>query len=131
MGFDLRRKDDGMSISIFTWIRACALAIEGGWEQLGTLPPAHWQDEEEAWPGTYDSNDGQQVTAEDALAMAAALQAMLPSLDPQKAFDRDSDDPALLWGTRVDAISYFSDPGKRKILELLINFLKGGAFVLD
>ena len=128
MGYDLCRKEDSISVSQFTWIRAYALAIEGGWEPDGTLAPAHWQRKFGSWPGTYDSNDGQRVSAGDASKMAAALESMLPALDPRKAYDRESSDPTLLWGTRVDSISYFSDPEKGKILELLIIFLKDGEF---
>ena len=131
MGYDLRRKGDVISVSQFTWIRAYALAIEAGWEPAGTLPPAHWQKKYGPWAGVYDSNDGQRVAAGDAVKMAAALESMLPALDPRKAYDRESSDPTLLWGTRVDTISYFSDPGKRKILELLIKFIRGGEFEIN
>lgn len=131
MGYDLCRKEHSISISQFTWIRAYAFAIEGGWEPEGTLPPAHWQKKFGTWLGTYDSNDGQRVAAGDARSMAAALEVMLLALDPRKAYDRESSDPTLLWGTRVDSISYFSDPTKGKILEALIKFLKGGEFEIN
>lgn len=131
MGYDLVRKEGSISVSQFTWIRAYALAIETGWEPEGTLPPAHWQKKYGDWPGTYDSNDGQLVTADDARSMAAALEASLSALDPRQAYDRDSKDPTLLWGTRVNSVSYFSDPGKRRVLEALIEFLKGGEFEID
>jgi len=131
MGYDLCRKEDSISVSLFTWIRAYALAIEGRWEPDGTLAPAHWQRKFGSWPGTYDSNDGQRVSAGDASKMAAALESMLPALDPNKAYDRDNSDPTLLWGTLVGTIPYFSDPGKREILEALIKFLKGGEFEIN
>ena len=131
MGYDLCRKEDAISVSQFTWIRAYALAIEGGWEPDGTLPPAHWQKKFGSWSGAYDSNDGQRVTSGDARNMAVGLEKMLSALDLTKAYDRENNDPTLLWGTRVDPISYFSDPAKRKILEALIKFIKGGEFEIN
>lgn len=84
------------------WYGLLGLAQANGWQPRGTLAPA-WVDEngkgidttrplqeavvmysayqtprapisaDDEWPGTYDSNDGQCVTAEDAAALAAAL----------------------------------------------------------
>ncbi len=131
MGYDLIRKGDSVSVSQFTWIRAYALAIEGGWEPEGTLPPSRWQKQYGKWTGTYDSNDGQRVTTGDAINMANALEKMLPALNPSKAYDRETNDPTLLWGTRVEPIPYFSDSAKRKILETLIKFIRGGEFEIN
>ena len=125
MGMDLRRGDDVISISIFSWARAYAFAIEGGWDPLGTLPPEHLTEEEKAnWPGTYDSNEDQIITAEDALLMAFALEKMLQTLEETvETVDRGSS----LWGGYDQPRDYFAPEGKRKLLEALIRFLKGGA----
>lgn len=125
MAFDLRRGEDGISVSVFTWARAYAFAIEGGWNPQGTLPPKHLSENEKAeWSGTYDSTDNQIMTAEDALAMAIALEKMLKTLgDPGAKAERG---PAL-WGGYDQPRDYFSPEGKRKMLEALILFLKGGA----
>lgn len=131
MGYDLRRSREAISLSQFTWIRAYALAIEGGWEPEGTYPPKHWENKYGAWSKVYYGNDGQRVSARDAANMAAALELMLPALNPNKAYRESPDDPALLFGTRVDAVSYFSAPGKRKLLDLLIAFLKEGEFEIQ
>jgi hypothetical protein len=125
MGMDLRRGEDGISVSVFSWARAYAFAIEGGWNPQGTLPPEHLAEEEKAnWPGTYDTNDNQIITAEDALAMAIALEKMLNTLgEPEEIAERG---PAL-WGGYDQPRDYFTPKGKRMLLKALIHFLKGGA----
>jgi hypothetical protein len=59
------------------------LAKLGGWEPAATRP-CHWEDEDPCtcgeWDGGYHTNDGQLVTAGDALALAEALEQMLPFL---------------------------------------------------
>ncbi len=128
MGFDLRRGHDGISISVFTWPRAYALAIEGGWEPQGTLPPSHLgKEEKELWEGNYDSNDGQIITCADAQAMAGALSEMLarlgpPSSDPGSQSGRGT----ALWGGYDQPQDYFKPEGKRKVLQALIDFLNAG-----
>ena len=57
------------------------LAGRYGWQEAGTLRPDILP-ESESWSGTYDSNDGQWVSDEDAEALARALQAALA--DPQR-----------------------------------------------
>lgn len=130
MNLDLRRGDSCFSVSMFTWVRAYDLAIEGGWEPQGTLPPANYFDEEE-WPGVYDCNDGQIIEAEDAYEMADALEDMLSELkerpsESQTEIDQQ-EDPFALKGSRISAPDYFSIESKRKILKSLIGFLRGGA----
>jgi hypothetical protein len=128
MGFDLRRADDVLSLGFHTWTRAYAFAIEGGWEPKGTLPAKRFsQDVRAAWQGWYDSNDGQIITADDASNMAAALEKMvvtLPVLVPKEStpFDESS-----LAGGRIDPRAYFTLDDKRRVLQSLIHFLRGGA----
>jgi len=129
MGIDLRREKDGISISVFTWARAYALAIEGGWEPRGTLPPKHLPEaEKKAWPGAYDSNDCQIITDEDARAMADALEKMLASLGPPVVGSEAQPDGGVsLWGGYDQPQDYFNPENKRRVLKALINFLRGGA----
>jgi hypothetical protein len=49
-----------------------AAALVGSWRPAGTEAPANW-DPETPWPGSYDTTEGQLVTAADALALAEAL----------------------------------------------------------
>jgi hypothetical protein len=128
MGFDLHRGDDFLSIGLHTWTRAYAFAIEGGWEPKGTLPPKRLSKmERAAWQGTYDSNDGQFIAADDASNMAAALEKMVSALPPPVAADPAPFDASSLAGGKVEPRAYFTVENKRKILELLIKFLRGGA----
>lgn len=129
MGFDLRRGDDVFSVSKWTWTRAYAFAIEGGWAPKGTLPAKRFSKQQrKEWQGWYDSNDGQIISAEDASNMSMALERMMATLPPPTA----TADPVLfdapsLAGGQVDPRTYFSLENKREILSLMIKFLRGGA----
>jgi len=83
MSFDLRNeKGDSFGFSNSGWGFYLNLAEEYGWRAAGTLPPEDMA-EPESWPKTYDSNDGQWVSAEDGQALAQALQSALG--DPRRA----------------------------------------------
>lgn len=129
MGIDLRRKKDGISVSVFTWARAYALATEGGWEPRGTLPPKHLsRAAKEKWEGAYDSNDGQIIRDEDARAMADALEKMLANLGPLPADNgAQPEGDTHLFGGYDQPQDYFNPESKRKVLQALIRFLHGGA----
>lgn len=63
-----------------SWRKVVDLGIVYGWEPKGTenIPDGTDNYEvEEGWCGTYFSNDGQLVSAEDALALANALERAL------------------------------------------------------
>lgn len=57
------------------WEFYLALARKYGWKGRGTMPPVGVPSDE--WEGSYNSNDGQQVTADDAAGMASALERVL------------------------------------------------------
>jgi hypothetical protein len=83
MGYELV-SDSGAEtgFNLFSWAIARRLAEDFGWQPRGTLPPEGWDAEVEKigeWDGRYTSNDGQFVTAEDALALGASLEAALAS----------------------------------------------------
>lgn len=61
------------------WAKALELAISYGWQPMGTQPPSHldFSQLEADWHGIYLTNDGQSVKAEDALALARALEKSL------------------------------------------------------
>jgi len=53
-----------------------------GWRPMGTQPPSHldFYKLEADWHGTYLTNDGQTVKAEDALLLACALERSLEDI---------------------------------------------------
>ena len=61
------------------WVKALELARLYGWQSKGTLPPPHldFYELNADWHGTYLTNDGQVVKAEDAFLLAAALEKSL------------------------------------------------------
>lgn len=61
------------------WTKALELARLYGWRPMGTLPPSIYDFHklEADWSGTYLTNDGQTVKAEDARSLAAALEISL------------------------------------------------------
>lgn len=60
------------------WAYVLEIAEKFGWEPMGTLRPSEL-DSSESWEGEYGSSDGQRVTAEDAMALAKALEAAVAS----------------------------------------------------
>ena len=82
MSFDLHsERGDRFAFSRAGWGYYLNLADKYGWQAAGTLPPSGMPDPE-IWPKTYDSNDGQRVSQDDAEALAKALQAALD--DPRR-----------------------------------------------
>jgi hypothetical protein len=128
MTLDLRRDKEDISISLPTWARAYALAIEGGWEPLGTLPSKYLSEEDKkTWEGNYDSNDGQVITDEDARSMASALETMLGSLgEPVAESERQPGSAQFLARVDDEPADYFKTENKRRVLQALIEFLRGG-----
>jgi hypothetical protein len=83
MSFDLRNENgDSFRFSNSGWGFYLTLAEVHGWQMAGTLPPDGMPNPE-TWPKTYDSNDGQWVSAEDAESIARALQSALE--DPKRS----------------------------------------------
>jgi hypothetical protein len=64
------------------WAKALELAMSYGWRPMGTQPPSHldFYKLEADWHGTYLTNDGQTVKAEDALLLACALERSLEDI---------------------------------------------------
>ena len=121
MGYDLRRSAHGISVGVRTWACVCALAIEGGWEPEGTLPPPGESGRVRKWSGAYHGTEGQTITAEDASAMAGALTQMLGRINGEPKF--------LQFGDAMpsEAVSFFGGESKRRMLALMIEFLRGGS----
>jgi hypothetical protein len=65
-----------------SWAKALELARLYGWRPMGTCPPPvhDFHALGADWNGTYLTNDGQLVRAEDALSLAAALERSLADI---------------------------------------------------
>ena len=61
-----------------SWAKALELARLHGWRPIGTQPPS--PDLKPLWDGGYLTNDGQTVTAKDAISLAAALERSLDDI---------------------------------------------------
>lgn len=109
-----------------SWTKLLSLALFYGWQPMGTRVPSmteiHGFDTE-AWDGTYLTNDGQIVVAEDALALAIALE---KSLDDIPDFNLEAYPPDL---RRVNPFEYFAGDGKRQLTEF-IKFCRLGSFLI-
>ena len=71
----------GFRINNAAWRKLFAVAELHGWEPMGTARPRHSEDgDPDDWPSCYFSNAGQVMIAEDALALAQALERALPNI---------------------------------------------------
>ena len=68
------------------WAKALDLAELYGWQPIGTEPPPtlDFHELNAEWDGTYLTNDGQRIKAEDALSLAAALEHALEDIPAAK-----------------------------------------------
>ena len=96
------------------WAKALELALSYGWQPKGTHPPAYLDLSglNAGWLGTYLTNDGQIVKAEDAFLLAAAL---------EKALDHISDaNPKMKWDPELwveDDLPEWLSPDERTMIE--------------
>lgn len=136
-----------------SWTKALELARLYGWKPMGTLPPpVHVFYKAEAdWNGTYLTNDGQTVRAEDACCLAAALERSLNDipqanhsidwtskfwlvedlpewLSPEEKvlIEEELEDGLLdIWG--IPPAQFFAGDEKRQLVEV-IRFCRLGSF---
>lgn len=138
------------------WTKALELARDYGWQPKGTRPPANHDFHKLGadWQGTYLTNDGQVVSAEDAARLAAALGRSLEDIpdtnSPMNWNARlwlEDDQPewlspeeteiveeelqeGLLDIAGVDPLDYFAGEEKRSLNELM-RFCRIGSFVIS
>ena len=95
------------------WAKALELAQIYGWEPVGTRPPSRidFYQLNAEWYGRYYTNDGQSVKAEDAYALAAALQRSLNDIPDT---DAEVDWNAGLW---EDDLPEWLSPEERAFIE--------------
>ena len=96
------------------WAKALELARLYGWQPLGTrpMPGIDFSKLGADWQGLYLTNDGQIVSAEDACALAAALERSLEDI-PEAGIETDWD--LSLW-LEDDLPEWFS-PEERELVE--------------
>ena len=116
MSFELVNQSTEISrtFSRQSWTKALELARLYGWRPMGTLPPFifDFYKLEADWSGTYLTNDGQMVKAEDAYSLAAALEKSLK--------DIPTDNKKIDWSSKFwleDDLPEWLAPEERAIIE--------------
>ena len=109
-----------------SWTKVLSLAIFYGWQPMGTRVPSmteiHGFDTE-YWDGTYLTNDGQIVVAEDALYLARALD---KSLDDIPDFNLRY---FLLDLNKITPFEFFAGDEKGQLVDF-IRFCRLGSFLI-
>jgi hypothetical protein len=147
MGMDLYGDHGDERVNCWRWQCILLLGLKYGWEPRGTEPPDpensdHEDSEDEdfddedfdhedssfedfdpkEWDGNYDSNCGQTVTADDAAALANAVERALPDI-PNHVCGSSSDVFKTLFET-------LSGPEEKNRLIEIIAFLRKGSFAI-
>jgi hypothetical protein len=99
MGYDLFSANENLTedqrnyyLSIFSWPMILELAQQYGWKPMGTVQYQQFKEdvtllyEDHKWSGGYYSNDGQAVVADDAKALADALESALDDIPEYGCF---------------------------------------------
>ena len=96
------------------WAKALELGRLYGWQPLGTrpMPGSEFSKLGAEWLGLYLTNDGQIVSAEDAYALAAALERSLDDIPDGKV---DTDWDFNLW--LEDELPEWFSPEERELVE--------------
>ena len=109
-----------------SWTKVLSLAIFYGWQPMGTRVPSmteiHGFDTE-YWDGTYLTNDGQIVVAEDALSLAIALEKSLDDIPDfnLRYFPLDLD--------KITPFEFFAGDEKGQLVDF-IKFCRLGSFLI-
>lgn len=135
---DLRGEGGFFRWSTIAWDKVLDLADAHGWERAGTLAPVCVDEfgrpfRIAGWDGSYDTNDGQVVLAEDAAALACALESALDDIPDFECGEKlvemnlgsvltmEMDNPDLT------PAAFFSGPDKERLAEFIL-FCRAGAF---
>jgi len=109
-----------------SWVKILNLAMFYGWQPLGTRVPSITEIHGlifEDWDGTYLTNDGQIVVAEDALGLGRALE---KSLDDIPDFNLEVYPPDL---NQINPFEYFAGDEKQQLTDF-IRFCRLGSFLI-
>ena len=108
------------------WTRILSLGLFYGWQPRGTRVPSmteiHGFDTD-YWDGTYLTNDGQIVVAEDARALGIALERSLDDIPDFNLGDQ------LLDESPSNPFEYFAGDEKGQLVDF-IKFCKLGSFLI-
>lgn len=146
MGMHLvNKQQEEYGFSVMSWYKLLNLGFMCGWVPAGTLPPTDYDDDED-WDGRYHSGEGQWITHEDALALAASLEGGLddiPDLDlgepirkPLRLGEFDlylnEEETIEHVTTRYtkNPFEYFSGSQRKARLREFIRFCRRGGFVV-
>ena len=96
------------------WAKALELARIYGWKPMGTRPPSthDFHSLNADWNGTYLTNDGQGIKAEDALSLALAIESALDDI-PDDNIEMD-------WNPKLwieDDLPEWLSPEEREMIE--------------
>ena len=109
-----------------SWTRILGLGMFYGWQPMGTRVPSmteiHGFDID-YWDGTYLTNDGQIVVAEDALSLGNALE---KSMDDIPDFNLEVNRLDL---KTITPFEYFAGNGKVQLTDF-IKFCRLGSFLI-
>ncbi len=144
MGMALGRAGgDYFGVSYSLWAAMLELARRWGWRPAGTDPPGGC--DPAGWGGSYYSSDGQRCRAEDARALADALERFL-SGEPESAAAPPPDEERerlrrFMAGMSEqldappchpagEATAWLASPEGREFVRGFVRFCRGGAFEL-
>lgn len=135
MGMDLSGPGGEFWWDFFRWHKLLRIALRHGWEPAGTLLPLVETVEfpEEDWDGGYVSNDHQLVTAEDAAALADALERALPTIsDTNTLTDAERDQLESVDEAELAAsdLRWLSGPDWKTAIREFIIFCRAGGFTI-
>lgn len=105
MSMDLYSRHGEISFSAATWDGCFHLAVAFGWKPVGTNPPFVGTTRDD-WDGGYFGNDFQQVTDDDARAMADALTRALTALKARRKLKKER---AKAWACKSVSIFHVCD----------------------
>ncbi len=96
------------------WSKALDLAELYGWQPLGTQPPSVYDFHQlnAEWDGTYFTNDGQMIKAQDASSLAAALEKALEDIPDAN--------PRMDWNLKLwleDDLPEWLSPDERELID--------------
>jgi hypothetical protein len=109
-----------------SWTKVLSLGLFYRWQPRGTRVPSMTEIHgfhDEYWDGTYLTNDGQIVIAEDALSLAIALE---KSLDDIPDFNLNFYPLDI---NKITPFEYFAGDGKRQLTDF-IRFCRLGSFLI-
>lgn len=135
MPVDLRNDRSEFSWEQWRWPKLLRIALANGWDPEGTTQPPDEQEHfpDGLWdPGNYTSNDDQLVSAEDAKALANALEAALPTIPDEYAMAKyEQPGGGILIAPNhppAPDVNWFSGPQAKANVVAFIAFCRQGSF---